>query len=108
MARSCNIVYLGLWAQRLSKKPIDWVWAGSHKRTMAFIDAMKTAAFQSGILYVDTYNMTLPMIELSNHDGIHFDARVTRAIAMLLPSFMEGGQIQAHSSPANSTCGHAS
>jgi hypothetical protein len=52
---------------------------------------MRTTAFQSGIPFIDTYAMTLPMMEF-NVDGVHFNERVTRALAMLLTSVMTGGQ----------------
>lgn len=77
MQTPCKITYLGLWAQRLSKKPIDWIWSGSHKRTEAFLDVMRTTAVQNGIPFIDTYAMTLPMLEY-NVDGVHFDEHVTR------------------------------
>ncbi len=55
------------------------------------MEAMRTTAFQSGIPFIDTYAMTLPMMEF-NVDGVHFNERVTRALAMLLTSVMTGGQ----------------
>ncbi len=91
--KAYNIVNLGLWAQRLSKKPVDWIWSGSHKRTEAFVEAMRTTAFQSGIPFNDTYAMTLPMLEF-NVDGVHFNERVTRALAMLLTSVMTEGLVR--------------
>lgn len=91
MATPRNIVYLGMWAQRLSKKPVDWIWSGSHKRTEVFLEVMRTTARQNNIPFIDTYTMTLPMLEF-NADGVHYDERVTRALAMLLASVMTGGQ----------------
>ena len=57
------------------------------------MEAMRTTAFQSGIPFIDTYAMTLPMLEF-NVDGVHFDERVTRPLAMLLTSGMTGGLVR--------------
>jgi hypothetical protein len=83
-----NIVYVGLWAQNIARKPLSWKWSASHKRALAFISAMKRVTTELDIPYIDTYYLTLPVLD-ANRDGVHYNESVTRTIAMLLAKKMQ-------------------
>jgi hypothetical protein len=86
--RPSNLVYVGLWAQNIAKKPIGWKWSGSNTRASDFIKAMKEVSTELNIPFIDTYHMTLPVLD-ANRDGVHFNESVTRTIAMLMIKNMQ-------------------
>lgn len=53
-----------------------------------FIAAMKEVTQELGVPFVDTFDMTLPVLD-ECRDGVHFRESVTRVLAMLLLKNME-------------------
>jgi lysophospholipase L1-like esterase len=86
--RPSNLVYVGLWAQNVARKPIGWKWSGSNTRASDFIKAMKEVNSELNVPFIDTYHMTLPVLD-ANRDGVHFNESVTRTIAMLMMKGMQ-------------------
>jgi len=86
--RPSNLVYVGLWAQNVARKPIGWKWSGSNTRASDFIKAMKEVSSELNVPFIDIYHMTLPVLD-ANRDGVHFNESVTRTIAMLMVKNMQ-------------------
>ena len=83
-----RLVFVGLWAQNAARKPEDWYWSGSNKRTSEFIIAMRQITHELSVRFIDTFDMTLSMLD-ANKDGVHFNESVTRSIAMLMAKNIE-------------------
>ena len=85
MATPRNIVYVGPEAEQEASR-LDLVRIAQENG--GIFGGQRTTARVNNIPFIDTYT-TLPMLEF-NADGVHYDERVTRALAMLLASVMTG------------------
>lgn len=78
------ILFLGVWAQNIARKPIEWKWSGSHTKTRAVdVSTQFHTSRVPGFSYIHSFDMMYSRIDETS-DGVHYTIRSTLPLANLI------------------------